>query len=71
MEWLKKDKKTYVLDSLLGSKYTSVLDVQSVMFSDCLINTSVTGDRGGPYVLEIDVKKQIMEAYTERDNNMT
>ena len=71
VEWLKKDRKTYVLDTTGGLKYTSELDIQSVMFSDVLINTSVTSDRSGPYVLEVDVKKQIMEAYNERDNNLT
>ena len=71
VEWLKKDRKTYVLDTTGGLRYTSELDVQSVMFSDVLINTYVTSDRSGPYVLEVDVKKQIMEAYNERDNNLT
>ena len=71
VQWLKKDRKTYVLDTTGGLRYTSELDVQSVMFSDVLINTSVTSDRSGPYVLEVDVKKQIMEAYNERDNNLT
>ena len=70
VEWLKKENKTYVLDTAGGMKYTSELDVQSVMFSDVLINTSVTSERTGPYVLDVDVKRQIMEAYIERDNNL-
>jgi hypothetical protein len=65
-----KRQEAYVLDTTGGLRYTSELDVQSVMFSDVLINTSVTSDRYGPYVLEVDVKKQIMEAYDERDNNL-
>ena len=72
VEWLKKDKKSYVLDSKPdGSQYISLLELESVMFSDVLSNTNVAGNRCGPYMLENDVKKQILEAYIERDLNLS
>ena len=70
VEWLKRDKKHYVIDSHSGEKYTSVLDVETIMFSDVLVNTSSDGDRCGPYLLQPEVRKQIMEAYAERDHNL-
>ena len=71
VEWLKKDKKHYVISSQGdGNPYTSVIDLECIMFSDVLVNCSPTGDRKGPYTLEADVSKQISEAYNERDNSL-
>ena len=72
VEWLKKEKKIFVLDSKSdGSAYYSVLDVESVMFIDVLRNISYSSNRKGPYVLEIETKKQIVQAYLERDSVLT
>ena len=72
VEWLKKQQKDYVLNVLQdGSCYTSVIDLECIMFSDVLVNCSPSGNRAGPYTLEPDVKKQILEAYSDRDNNLT
>ena len=70
VEWLKKSKKHYVIDSKPdGSCYTSEIDVECVMFADILVNTSPSGDRSGPFFMEADVRKQILDAYDERDNS--
>ena len=63
VEWVKKDKKLYVLDTA----YFSVIDFNTVMFVDVLRNMSYTGNRNGPYVLDAETKKQIVAAYIERD----
>ena len=63
VEWLKRVKKHHVIDSHSGEKYKSVLDVETIMFSDVLVNTSSVGDRCGHYLLQPEVRKQIMEAY--------
>ena len=69
VEWLRKEKKVFVLDSKSdGSAYYSVLDVESVMFIDVLRNISYTSNRKGPYVLEVETKKQIVQEYIERDS---
>lgn len=69
VQWLKKDKKFYVLESLNnGSPYISDVEVESIMFSNVLSNVSRSNDRKGPYVLSREAKKLIQDAYIERDN---
>ena len=68
VEWLKRERKHYVIQQEGAGQYTSVIDLECIMFSDVLVNCSPTGDRAGPYTLETDVKNQLLEAYDERDN---
>ena len=70
VEWLKKERKHYVIQHDGAGQYTSVIDLECIMFSDVLVNCSPTGDRAGPYSLETDVKNQLLEAYDERDNTL-
>ena len=71
VEWLKKSKTQFVLNSHEnGSPYYSVVDCDSIMFCDVLINVSPNSDRAGPYTMDKDTRKQIMEAYEERDLNL-
>ena len=64
VQWLKKQKNVFVLDVDVPH---SVLDINSVMFCDVLKNISESGNKKGPYVLEAETKKNIMDAYVERD----
>ena len=69
VQWLRKDKKFFVLDTTGdGSPYISVLELESVMFTDVLRNVSYRGDRIGPYLLDRETKKHICDAYTEQDS---
>ena len=69
VQWLRKDKKFFVLDTTGdGSPYISVLELESVMFTDVLRNVSYRGDRIGPYLLDRETKKNIFDAYTEQDS---
>ena len=67
VEWLRKEKKEFVLNS---PPQFSVLDIDSIMFCDILRNIS-DGNRGGPYSLDVESKRQIMTAYKERDSALT
>ena len=70
VEWLKKEKKCYTLDSNAdGSSYISVVDIDAVMFSNVCRNISYTGSRKGPYDMDAETKKEIKKAYEERDKN--
>ena len=70
VQWLQKRKNQYVpqLNSD-NSKYTSLLSVETVMFSNVLENVSEKGDRNGPYKLSAHMKRQIVSAYHERDKS--
>ena len=69
VEWLRKERNYYVLDTKSdGSPYYSVLDIDTVMFSNVLRN--VSGKRKGPYQLDHETKKEIMKSYCERDSNL-
>ena len=69
VQWLKKDKKYWTLDTAAdGSPYYSELELESVLFSGVLRNVSYRGGRGGPYLLDRETKKQISDAYLERDD---
>ena len=71
VEWLKKEKKYFVLDcNSNGSPFYSVLNIDSVMFSNILRNCSYTGNRKGPYIMDVETKKEISKAYEERDDNL-
>ena len=68
VEWLKKDKKYYVLDSTPdGAPYYSTIGLESVMFSNVLRNISPKEERSGPYILDKETKKSIDKAYNELD----
>ena len=70
VQWLRRDKKQFCLDvNDDGSPYLSKLDIQSIMFSDILCNTSSSGERSGPYVMDVDSIKEIRQAYVERDQS--
>ena len=67
VEWLRKEKKEFVINT---PPQFSVLDIDSIMFCDILRNIS-DGNRGGPYSLDVESKRQIMTAYKERDSALT
>ena len=70
VEWLKKERNNYVIHRADdGTPYYSVLECETIMFCDVLNNISPISDRTGPYAIDRDTKKQIMDAYNERDNN--
>jgi hypothetical protein len=71
VEWLKKEKKYYVLEKKSdGTPYYSVLDLNTVMYSNVLRNVSYSGHRKGPYELDVQTKKEIQKSYVERDTNL-
>ena len=70
IEWLKKDKKLYVLDQDHdGRPSSSVQNLDSVMFMNVLTNTSTS--RSGPYNIDLKTRKEIRDAYIERDKNLS
>ena len=50
-----------------GSADVGNVPIDSIMFVDVLQNLSSIMDTGGPYKLELDVKKQILSEYKSRD----
>ena len=71
VQWLTRVKKQFLLavnDD--GTPYKSKLEVETIMFSDILTNTSSTGNRDGPYIMEADTIKEIKSAYLERDKTL-
>ena len=72
VQWLKKEKLgKFILDTCSdGSQYCSIIEAQSILFSDCLQNESLSNERSGPYSFSKEMKLQIMEAYCERDRNI-
>ena len=68
VQWLYQHKKQYFLSlNQDGSAYTSKLELESIMFSDVLSNISATGERTGPYVMDVDTVREIKNAYEDRD----
>ena len=54
-----------------GTPYKSRLEIETIMFSDVLINTSSTGDREGPYIMDAKTINEIKSAYEERDRTLS
>ena len=68
VQWLKREKKQFFLDlNEDGSPYVSTLDIESIMFSDVLFNTSSTDERSGPYGMDSETVNEVKQAYAERD----
>ena len=68
VQWMKKEKSNYVLDNRNGQPYTSEVPEESIMFSNVLDNVSPTGDKNGPFTLSPYMKRQILNAYKEKDS---
>ena len=71
VHWLKKERKLYKPHMRAdGSPFISVVPFESIMFADILLNTSSILDVNGPYMMENDVLKQILEEYETRDESI-
>ena len=70
LHWLKKERRNmyYLLNLLDGSPSLSEVPVESVMFVDVLQNLSGLLDRSGPYSIDSDMKRQIMDEYKKKDS---
>ena len=73
VQWMKKERNgKYMPDNLPdGTPYTSVIDKDSIMFTDCMVNECVFDGRNGPYKFEKHMKRMIDGAYHERDKNLS
>ena len=71
IQWLKRFKTTYVPHlNKDGSHYISSVPSDAIMFSNILENTSPSRSRDGPYKLSANIKRQVFDAYQERDNSI-
>ena len=71
IQWAKKVKHEYLLHDYDDEKpYISSVPFESIIFTDGLQNMSQDGNRNGPYKLDDMMKKEIMSAYRDRDENI-
>ena len=70
VQWLKQCRTMFTPQfNKDGSPYVSIVPKESLMFSNILENTSKDLGRDGPYKLSADMRRQINQAYIERDSS--